>query len=512
MAGISCAFAAMLGCGSSSTPPVTVSSVKFSYGDVAIGTQVRRIVLTVRNSGKSAVSLAPALSGGTDFTFGNDVSCGATLPASSSCSMVAVFAPTTEGSQTAVLDLGMSSNNQRIPLTGNGVQLQPGESIVTATDNPLVARYTYAPNVSGAVSVQFGPDTNYGRQTSALSTQAGIPVSILVAGMQANSTYHMQAVVAASDGSIVDNDVDQTFSTTSFAADQLPVLSVTSNGAPQPGIEMMNPASSPNNNTYLQAYAIDLQGNLIWGYSYPDRVPDTIIQPIKQMPNGDYLMVISLNTIQVTGPATPGELNVLREVDLAGVPVRQLTLDQMNNDLANAGYTFTIADLHHDVDILPNGHWVVLGMAFNSYTGLPGTTGSTSVAGDVLLDYDENQKLAWAWSEFDHLDVHRAPVGYPDWTHSNAVLYSPGDGNLLVSSRHQSWIIKVDYRNGAGTGNVLWRLGYQGDFKLVNGTEPQDWFYGQHQPAFVGPNTSGVFDLTVMDNGFSRQTGGGLLV
>jgi hypothetical protein len=125
------------------------------------------------------------------------------------------------------------------------------------------------------------------------------------------------------------------------------------------------------------------------------------------------------------------------------------------------------------------------------------------------VDLDPNLKPVWTWSEFDALDINRAPDSYPDWTHSNALLYVPGDGNLLVSSRHQNWIIKLDYRNGAGTGNILWRLGYQGDFKLVNGTEPQDWFYGQHQAAFVGAGTTGKFMLTMMDNGFNRVLPGG---
>jgi hypothetical protein len=65
--------------------------------------------------------------------------------------------------------------------------------------------------------------------------------------------------------------------------------------------------------------------------------------------------------------------------------------------------------------------------------------------------------------------------------------------------------MKVDYRNGAGTGNLLWRLGYQGDFTLTNGTSPADWFFGEHQPSFYGPSTTGVFALTLMDNGFNRQ-------
>ena len=42
-------------------------------------------------------------------------------------------------------------------------------------------------------------------------------------------------------------------------------------------------------------------------------------------------------------------------------------------------------------------------------------------------------------------------MGLPDWTHTNAVVYSKDDGNIIVSSRHQNWILKVDYADGMGT-------------------------------------------------------------
>jgi hypothetical protein len=84
-------------------------------------------------------------------------------------------------------------------------------------------------------------------------------------------------------------------------------------------------------------------------------------------------------------------------------------------------------------------------------------------------------------------------------------LYSSSDGNLLLSSRHQSWIIKIDYANGAGAGDILWKLGYQGDFTLVGGTDPTDWFYAQHLPTFTTSNTSGNFGLAIMDNGNGRH-------
>jgi hypothetical protein len=67
----------------------------------------------------------------------------------------------------------------------------------------------------------------------------------------------------------------------------------------------------------------------------------------------------------------------------------------------------------------------------------------------------------------------------------------------------------VDYYNGTGTGNVLWHLGEGGDFKLVGGTDPQDWNYAQHGISFTTANTTGIFGLAVMDNGDDRQYAGG---
>ncbi len=65
-----------------------------------------------------------------------------------------------------------------------------------------------------------------------------------------------------------------------------------------------------------------------------------------------------------------------------------------------------------------------------------------------------------------------------DWLHGNS-LYHAADGSILLSMRHQDWIDKIDYNNGAGTGNVLWTLGLGGDF-TINSTDPYPWFSHQH--------------------------------
>jgi hypothetical protein len=141
---------------------------------------------------------------------------------------------------------------------------------------------------------------------------------------------------------------------------------------------------------------------------------------------------------------------------------------------------------------------------WKNYTNLPGRSGVTTVIGDALIDIDQNSNPDWAWNTFDHLDINRHPMNFPDWTHSNGMLYSSDDHNLLLSMRHQNWIIKINFLDGTGSGDVMWRLGEGGDFKLVGGTDPTDWFYAQHGMNYFTPNTTGVFRLGLMDNGNDR--------
>jgi hypothetical protein len=87
----------------------------------------------------------------------------------------------------------------------------PGQ--VSATANTQVALYSISPGAAGNVSVQFGPDLNYGLKTWTQPVpQAGGAVSLFVAGMKANSTYHLRGVVQFSDGTQF-MDPDQTFLT-----------------------------------------------------------------------------------------------------------------------------------------------------------------------------------------------------------------------------------------------------------------------------------------------------------
>jgi hypothetical protein len=374
------------------------------------------------------------------------------------------------------------------------------------TGSPLVAAYTLNLPSSGKMSVEFGKTTDYGRSTwSVPSDPKGGTVKVFVAGMMGKTLYHMRAKAVLDNGATF-TDSDHTC-TTGSPPPTSPVQITTANeAAPQPGIEVWNTAI-PNN--VIQAFATDLEGNVIWSYLYHGSVTD-LIQGIQQLPNGDMLMLISyLSSITVTN--TAGLVNEIREIDLAGNTVRSLTMDQLNQRLAASnlrdadGNAYKFKSFHHSVIALPDGHWVMLTTYNKTFSNLAGYSVPTSVIGDAIIDVDQNGNPDWVWNTFDHLDINRRPMYFPDWTHSNGLLYSTDDHNLLLSIRHQNWIIKINFLDGQGSGAVMWRLGEGGDFKLIGGTDPTDWFYAQHGLSYFSPNTTGVFHLGLMDNGNDRM-------
>ena len=487
-------------------PLVSASASSFSFAPDVIGNAIKSGVATITNAGSSTADLSISLSGNGSYMLAPSVAlpnallegCGSQLPAGASCSLIVQYLPSTVGTQTAtvtVASTGGAGGSVTVALTGTAGAAPTGN--VAATSNPLVAMYSVTPQFAANVTIQFGTDTTYGLTTSAFTSFTGGSASIQVAGMRANTTYHMRASIAYVGGGSVTN-ADQTFTTGALPPD-LAGLNLTVTTAPgmtpQAGIELMN---TVNSGPY-QPYAVDLEGNVIWYYPWPDYAFQ--IDGLKQMTNGNMIAVIGVLSSQpLTSSPDPTRV-IIREFDLVGNTVKQLTLADLNTSLTEAGYSITLQDFHHDIEVLPNGHWLILANTLKMVDGI-------NVLGDVVVDVDTDLKPKFVWNEFDYFDTNRRPMMYPDWTHTNAVVYSPGDGNFMVSMRHQNWIAKVNYQNGAGDGSVIWTLGYQGNFALVNGVSPIDWPYAQHAPAFVGSATAGVFDLVVMDNGDDRIVSG----
>jgi len=159
--------------------------------------------------------------------------------------------------------------------------------------------------------------------------------------------------------------------------------------------------------------------------------------------------------------------------------------------------------MHHEVIQLPNGNYMAL--AYDFRTVFIDDLGETDVFGDKIVEFTPAGELVWEWSTFDHLDVNRRLAGFEivagnatglktgnDWTHGNGLEYDPETDTILFSMRHQDWIIKIDHQ----TGDVVWRLGIDGDFALQG---PGMWFAHQHCPEWQ-PDGS----LMLYDNGIDH--------
>ena len=400
------------------------------------------------------------------------------------------YTPPSLSAPTAFTIKAVSTTDPSVSASSTIYVFIPGT--VATTGNPLVAQYSIATFSGSSVSVQFGPDQSYGLKTSAVPAASSGPTTVLVAGMKGSSTYHLQGLVQLADGTQF-TDADFPFTTGPLTAAQIPVITTaTAGAAPAGGVELLCLYGSTS---ALNLVTTDLQGNVIWYYQvgtaglYPN--------PAKLLPNGHMFINYSSSAV------TDGTDSLLQEIDLSGNVKWQMTAADLNQALATAGFNLNVVGTHHDFAILPNGHLILIASMNKTFTDLVGYPGSTTVLGDVLIDLDQNRVPVWTWSSFDHLDVNRHLLNFPpDWTHTNAVLYSPSDGDLVVSMRHQSWLIKIDYNDGSGTGDIVWKLGWQGNLTLLGGTDPVDWFYAEHGPYYVTPSsTNGDYELGLFDNG-----------
>jgi arylsulfate sulfotransferase len=473
-------------------PPAAAVVISPQTAFVPAG-QVQQFTATVNGENPSTVTWSVNGTAGGSATVGTiDANGNYTAPATATNATATVTATSTADTT--------KSANASVSVVANGV--------VASTANVQVASYTINAPATANVSIQFGPDTTYGLNTwQQPSASGGGAVTILVAGMKMNTAYHMRANVAFADGTKF-NDIDHTFTTGTVPAGNLPTIAVTTPTAgakPQPGVELLDLLGVTG--ASMNGVVTDIEGNVIWTLQ-PTVPAGQFFSPLKLLPNGHFLAVIATQAEGINASIV--------EYDLAGTVISTFTGAQLNTALQNAPSTcvgcqgHTVGGMHHDFALLPNGHMIVIVSETVVEHGLTGQPDPITVTGDLLVELDQtpNHNPVWAWSTFDHLDLNRHPLTFPDWTHTNAVVYTPDDHNLMISMRTQDWVIKIDYNDGKGTGNILWHLGYQGDFALIqNGattTDPSLWFYGQHDINVVSQKSAGVFSVTLFDDGNNR--------
>jgi hypothetical protein len=377
---------------------------------------------------------------------------------------------------------------------------------IIPTTHPLIVQYKVPAQVgSGSVRVLFREigTTPFFRTASKEFTD-GVAANLYVAGMKANTTYEMQHEVLSPRSESISRGVLLQTTTGPIVDVLTPDFFVISPVSGSTSVEepfiLFNPIQGTPENPRFP-FACDLAGNIVW---YPAQLLDKPQSRINRPVTGGTFLV--------------AEGGFVQEIDVAGNTLRETNYERINEQLEAMG-EMTILGTHHETRRLPNGHTVILGYIEELYDDVPGETGTVDILADMIIVLDENFQVAWVWNAFDHLNVDRVAIlgevceqgdgGCPgqfllaeqanDWMHSNAVDYSPIDGNLILSVRHQDWIIKVAYEDGNGDGHVIWRLGEEGDFDLTAaGTHP--WFTHPHDPNFIDDNV-----IVVYDNGNTRS-------
>jgi len=146
-------------------------------------------------------------------------------------------------------------------------------------------------------------------------------------------------------------------------------------------------------------------------------------------------------------------------------------------------------DHHHDGRLLKNGNIILLcsrelpqDVSRRVKGGRPGTeVDGKTMWGDFLVELTTAGNVVWEWRTWEHLDPEKDGLtalqdDRAEWTHANAVFEQP-DGNLLVSFRNISTVIRIDRR----TGGITWKLG----------APP---LAGQHAPNLLANGNVLIFD------------------
>ena len=422
--------------------------------------------------------------------------------------------------------------------------------VAASTANPLVALFSAPACPTGSTmraSFQKNAAKSAVTATPYVSCNGSTTMTFEIAGMYPSTQYVIHSQTKT--GTKTTNGPNVDFTTGALpAGETFPTFKVvvpSGSGTDTAEPVLLWGFSELGGETSYRDVATDLAGKIIWFYnttssSTPSAHPDLLTRPVA---NGGMLTIqndVSWNTVTQDG-------QVLRQIDLAGNIVKETNTGIIQQELLALGSTdggpcTTIAKpapvgaaclggFHHELTSLPKGYVAALASVEKIFPA--GTQGDTSglpvdVIGDFIVVLNSNWQVVWYWDAFQYLNVSRAAIlgetcgvneaGCPpvflldpghiapsakDWLHGNSVYFWPQNNDLIFSMKDQDWVIKIDYNNGTGTGDVLWTMGETGgnfSFDNIN-SDPWPWFSHQHDVTLAN-NGSGP--MILFDNGDTR--------
>jgi hypothetical protein len=207
--------------------------------------------------------------------------------------------------------------------------------------------------------------------------------------------------------------------------------------------------------------------------------------------------------------------------------------------------------LHHSLDILPNGHILMVGWEYKTAEEAiavgrnPDTLPTGELWPDHVIEVERTSSsegiIVWEWHVWDHLiqdyDPSKANYGvvaeHPelvdinygeiegkdraDWNHINSIDYNKEFDQILLSARnqHEIWVIDhsttteeaaghIGGQSGKG-GDLLYRYGNPEIYRAGNNTDQQ--FFGQHDAQWIQAGCPGEGNILLFNNGQGRPEG-----
>ncbi|MEM6722842.1 MAG: aryl-sulfate sulfotransferase [Bacteroidota bacterium] len=184
----------------------------------------------------------------------------------------------------------------------------------------------------------------------------------------------------------------------------------------EPGFNLCELSFANHGNFISYPMMTDHRGAIRWYLYLSDK--EGIAFAFQRIKNGNYLFIRQDEIVQIN-------------------PLGQITWQA----------TFPKHNFHHDIIVLPNGHFV----AICDIEGTEIQKGGKTIPSidDQIVEIDPMSKtIVNRWDMRDILDVDRIEVldGKGDWIHLNSMAYDASDRSLIISGRNQA-ILKVNLKN-----------------------------------------------------------------
>ena len=158
-------------------------------------------------------------------------------------------------------------------------------------------------------------------------------------------------------------------------------------------------------------------------------------------------------------------------------------------------------DLHHDIEPLPNGNILLIGIE----------PISQGVSADVILEIrpfgTDNAEILWEWHVWDHRGSNNpykfdenVPYDKEDWNHFNSIHLNNNGDRIYLSSRKWSEFYVIEL---GGNGDILYRWGNPQNYG--RGAESDRLLYGNHGVNEVLSGYPGENNILIFNNNFDMN-------